>query len=90
MYLFDKTLVWADNGPGFLNFVQCRLEVPLVLLHQERDGDGGRAADAHLAVHQHLAALVLRVLDEVVGGVEVFELKRNRFYTRPFVKHTFQ
>ena len=86
MYLFDKTLVWADDGPGFLNLVQCRLKVPLVLLHQERDGDGGRAADAHLAVHQHLAAVVLRIFDEVVGCVEVFELKQNPFYTRPVLK----
>ena len=74
-HLFDKTLVGTDNAPGLLDLVQGRLQVPLVLLHQEGDCDGGRAADAHLAVDQHFAVADLGILDEVVRRVEVFELK---------------
>ena len=52
--------VGPNAGPLFLNEVPCLSEVEAVGLHGVGYYCGGRPADAHLAVHQHLAALVPR------------------------------
>ena len=76
-YLFGETFVGTDNGSNFLDFEQGCLQIPLVLLHQERDDDRGRPADPHLAVDQDFAGIVFGLFDEGVRRVEVFELRRN-------------
>lgn len=74
-YLFQETFVGTDNRPGLLDVGQGRFEVPLVLLHEEWNGDWRGAANAHLAVDQDFSAVVFGLLDEVVRAAEVFQLK---------------
>lgn len=58
------------NGSSVLHFDECFVVPAFVLSHQESDDQGGTSADAHPAVHQHIA-LVQAFLHQLVAGVEV-------------------
>ena len=67
--LEQKAAVGGDAVSSVLDHVQGVFARETVVLHDEHDDEGGGETDAAVAVHEHLATLVNRVVDEIARSV---------------------